>query len=427
MVTSQMITLPTIAPSIIFWNPHPHPENEARRHQGADHGRVGDDAGQQGDRRIGLDADAECQVVGRRAQELIAEAVEAQPDGDQPDDHAADDRAQHAPGVRPFHRLDLAADGNREGRADQRQERPVGHQPGFLPVGAAVPAFAPALLAARSDHRIVGAALSQGRAYDGVEAGHEIRMGIRDQRRNQDQRSDQGAGEDDLLDRQIEFHARGQHGPREDQDARADNEQGPGLHHPGAEVLPGGAAAQNSDQRERGRQAQVKDPIGRDGAIEQPGNDLHQTQRERQERRQTARAEHVYAARARQRNRPCDQPEGNASHDDTSQNARPQKIAAGIERRPVKQDAGDAETDAHQPDVVDKGVSGAGRPDEARGLAKKDPLLATNVCHVSDPFPVSATGAAPLIPASVVRLRPRRPGGSPRRLAGFPPDKRCRD
>ena len=64
-------------------------------------------------------------VVADRPEEVVAEDVVGEDDADQEADRAYDDRAEHPAALTLHARLDLAADGDRERGADQRQERPV--------------------------------------------------------------------------------------------------------------------------------------------------------------------------------------------------------------------------------------------------------------------------------------------------------------
>ena len=145
-------------------DPHPHPKEQPKRREHRDQRRLGENAGEK--RHGWVSRRGEAAIGGehveyRRTEELEAEHFIGEPDRDDPRHRGDQHRAQHADGLRLADRFDFAADGDGKGRADQRQERPVGHEDGLPEIG---PCFTPALLLAAGDDCIVGVRHAERRA-----------------------------------------------------------------------------------------------------------------------------------------------------------------------------------------------------------------------------------------------------------------------
>ena len=137
-------------------NPHPHPQGKTERGQHRDQRRLGQNAGEQGNEWIGRRRQPSVRgqhVEDGGAEELKAEHLVSQVDGDDPTHGGQNDGPKHSDCLRFRHGLDLAADGDGEGRPDQWQERPVGDEDCLPDVEAG---FAPPPFLSAGDNRVVG-------------------------------------------------------------------------------------------------------------------------------------------------------------------------------------------------------------------------------------------------------------------------------
>ena len=187
----------------------------------------------------------------------------------------------------------------------------------------------------------------------GVEGADEVVARDGDQCAEVHQRADDRNSEHNLLCEEEATHATREDDGPNDLETGADQERRPFSGEIGSEALETGIVREDAGRRHGRRDADLRDVVRAERAVEDPSRRFAKAERERERRPHAARAEHVDAARAGYGDRPADHPAADEQHREAGDQRGEIEVAPRVGRGAEVEEERQPESDADEPDVED--------------------------------------------------------------------------